>query len=247
MTVRAIVFCSIVAFATGQASAEWVLLSDFDSLNTGTLGNQGGWTAAPDDIYQVTADPDNPANQAVQVSSGGGNAYIALGGGVAEGETSTLFFRARNGNPGDLVFGSSDVAAPAAWGDYEGYMRLAAGNVDVRDAGGFSNGGTYSADTWTNVWLVLDNASDMTTMYSSVGMEPAGNAVTGGFRNTTTDALVTANIRAGNNQAGVNGYLDDIYMSAGTNLTNPVPEPNSLLLVLISGFCLTGLLRQRSR
>ena len=117
MTVRAIVFCSIVAFATGQASAEWVLLSDFDSLNTGTLGNQGGWTAAPDDIYQVTADPDNPANQAVQISSDGGNASIALGGGIAEGDTSTLFFRARNGNPGDLVFGSSGVAAPAAWGD----------------------------------------------------------------------------------------------------------------------------------
>ena len=84
-------------------------------------------------------------------------------------------------------------------------------------------------------------------MYSSIGTEPAGNAVTGGFRNTTTDPLVTGNIRAGNNQAGVNGYLDDVYMSAGTNLTNPVPEPNSLILLLISGLCLTGLLRQRSR
>lgn len=245
MLQRSFTACCVIALFSGQAFANWTNLSDFDSLAVGPLGTQGGWTSDSDALYQVVVDPSDAANQVVEISGGGGNAYVGLGGGIAEGATGTIFFRARNGNPGDLVFGSSDVAAPAAWGDYEGYMRLAAGGLDVRDGGGFANGGTYNADEWTNIWLVVDNAADTTTMYSSVGSDPAGNAITGGFRNTTTDSLVTANIRAGNAQAGVLGYIDDVYMASGADLTNPVPEPN-LAMLLVAAMML-GLFQRRSR
>jgi hypothetical protein len=228
-----------------SAHGQWAVLSDFEGLTPGDLGAQGGWTTTgPASSYQVAVDPADAANQALLVTgfASDNNAYIPLGTGITEGSISTLFFRMRNGSPipggstGDLVFGSSDVAAPAGFGDYEGYMRMTAGNIDVRDGGGFAAGGPYTPDEWTNIWLVLDNGADTTTLYSSVGAAPASLLASGGFRNGTTDSLVTANVRNARNQDGIIGYIDDVYFAKGTLLTNPVviPEPGAIGLALLA-------------
>lgn len=243
---------TLMSFGTAQAA--WTNLSDFESLAPGDLGNQGSWTSvsAPNNGYFVAADPDDAGNQALEATGAnsrddGSNAYISLGAGIAEGATGTVFFRMRNAADGDLVFGASDVAAPAEWGDYEGYMRFAGGNIDVRNSNTFAAVGTYNADEWYNIWLVLDNAADTTQLYASQGSNPAvALGSPGNFRNGTTDALSTLNVRLGVPQTTAVGYIDDVYVDAmGVNLGLPtIPEPTSALLA-ISG--VAALLASRRR
>lgn len=220
-----------------SAHGQWALLSDFDALALGDLGSQGSWsTAGPSSIYQIVVDPNDATNQALRANrdatGSDPNAYIPLGSGIAEGATGTLFFRMRNESLGDLVFGSSDSSSPSTWNDYEGYMRMNAGDIEVRDGGAFKFGGTYNEDEWTNIWLVLNNQSDTITLYSSVGSASAIELATGDFRNGTTSTLVTANLRMGAAHLGMNGYLDDIYLASGELLSLPI---NSLSLGDVNG------------
>lgn len=243
----ALAFSLLMCTVSGVTYGAWVSVDNFESASVGALGGQAGWTTTGENAtYEVAADPSNPANQALKAtgtSSGSdpeGNAYVSLGSNtIADGTTGTLFFRMRNGADGDFVFGSSDVAVPAGWSDYEGYMVLAGENIRLRDGGSFTNVGTYSGDEWYNVWLVLDHAADTADLYASQGTDPAvllGAA--GAFRtsgNTVHDDLISLNVRMGNAQGnGATGYLDDIYVdTSGVNLANPIPEPATMALVAI--------------
>jgi len=206
----------------------WTLLSDFESATLGDPDGQESWTNISDnaEAYTIVVDPADESNQVLEAGfATGGDAYLTLpDGGFADGTTNTVFFRMRNEDPGDLVFGSSDVAAPAAWGDYEGYQVFVGGSINVRNGGTFDVHTPYESDEWTNVWLVLDNDFDGTDIYTSVGdaAEPETGPQFGDFRNGTDDALVTLNLRMGAPQADAIGYVDDIYFASGTLLSNPL-------------------------
>ena len=66
------------------------------------------------------------------------------------------------------------------------------------------------------------------------------------FRDGSANKLLAFFIKAGGGSSGNSGplYLDDIYIekSHGTNLSNPVPEPSSILLALM-GILGVGLAR----
>jgi len=254
LTLKLMVAVALMANSS-LALAQWTLLDDFEGHSLGDVNGQGNWTAS-NGVYNVAVDPLDASNQVLFVATGTGsngsgagsnNANIPLGSGIADGATGTVFFRMSigannlplgNGTAGgDFVFGSSDVAAPNAWGDYEGYMVMANGLIRVRNGGSFSNVGTYNADEWYNYWLVLDNDADTTTLYSSQGTDPPVSLGTGAFRNGTTDPLVTLNLRIGELLDGTDGRLDSIYFDrSGANLSNPIPEPGTIALVF--GACL---------
>ncbi|MDA7934290.1 hypothetical protein N9C66_04095 [Akkermansiaceae bacterium] len=205
--------------------AQWTLVDDMENGNN--------WTG----LGLIAADPDNATNQVFAVENTGTRVetYLTLPNPIPDGTTGTLFFRFRStANNGlvDWVAGTSDVAVPTNWPDYEGYVRLAeagsAGDIDIdaRNGGGFTEVGPAAEDTWINVWLVLDNTADTTDVYfntTPVDATSAGTlSLTGnGFRNGTTDDLVT--LLAINNDSGTTGYLDDVYLDlSGENLTHPL-------------------------
>ncbi|MDA7930345.1 PEP-CTERM sorting domain-containing protein [Akkermansiaceae bacterium] len=243
-------FPSMIAL-TGVSEGSFVLVDNFEGYTAGSdLNGSGGWTANGD--TKVLVDPDDAGNQALNSAETATvtttNVHKAIPV-IDQTSVGTIFFRARAQNPADLVIGSSDVAAPANWPDFEGYMRFAGGNIDVRDGGGFSNVGTYTAGEWYNVWLVLDHTTDTTTVHFNQGDADAPAAAgSGAFRttgNTVHDDIINVFIR--NNDPTNSGFVDDIYVdNTGANLTNPtaIPEPASSLLALLG--LVFGLRRRRS-
>lgn len=272
--VQAVAVC-VLLFAGQIASAAFVLVDDFESGFGGwtdVTSNTGD--AIPD--FGIVSDPDDSGNQALQVvrthNSWDSTAYKPLGANsILEGTTGTLFYRIRNFiNPtaprgtagtgtvagGDLSAGASDTA-PAAnsngggFGDLEAYATLAgttagAGQVRVRNAGTTATVGAYNANTWTNIWLVINNQADTYSLYSSEGSNPAAQVGAGGygFRNgAAANDLISFYIRSGFGQTvgsrNETGLIDDVYVdNTGSNLANPtvVPEPASWMLVAM---CLT--------
>src|SRR5690606_472171 len=146
---------------------------------------------------------------------------------IANQTTGTVFLRIRTTAPegrADWVWGVSDDATPVPFNSFEGYGRIAedgdAGNIDidVRTTGvngGFSHAGDAAADTWYNVWVVLDNAADRTCLYFNTGFADATAPRTlsylgGNFRNGTNASLIR--LLVANNESGTTGYIDDVYV-----------------------------------
>jgi len=190
MALKLMVAMAILA-SSSLAQAQWELLDNFEGRADGELTGQGAWTVTNPGIYEVADDLLGSGNKVLYVptgspSGGGGagsnNASIPLGAGIPEGSTGTAFFRmsiGKNNDPvgpglleGNFVFGSSAFATPEGWNNYKGYMVMADGAIRVRNGNsGFTDVGTYNADEWYNYWLVLDNAADTTSLYSSQGTD----------------------------------------------------------------------------
>lgn len=248
---------SALAILTLPSHGVFTLLDNFEGYTAGTNANGvGGWTATGD--TQFVADPSNPANIVLSSTHAGAttNVYKSMPT-ITDASTGTIFFRARATTTADFVIGSSDVAAPSGWADFEGYMRFtldtANGNtndIDVRDGGGFAAAGTYVPDEWYNVWLVLDHAADTATLYVNQGSGDATTAAgSGAFRtsgNAVHDDITTFFLRS--NRETFPGLIDDIYVdTTGANLSNPVsviPEPATSLLALVG--LAFGMRRRRS-
>ena len=223
---------------SGPVQAGWVAISNLESATVGPLGVQEGWTTVDSERaeYTVAIDPSDSSNQAV-LAVGDNNpdgesiqarAYIGLGtSSIPVGDTGTLFFRMRASSGADFVFGASDVAAPVTFSDFEGYMVMASNEFRVRNGGTNAFVGSYTGDSWYNVWLVLDNAGNQSSLYVSQGTDPAELLGMGNFRTGNGDPsgdLVSLNLimGQGHTQSGATGYLDDIYVdTAGRNLALP--------------------------
>lgn len=252
---------SAVAFALlvpGVASAQWQTLDNFESLTPGSLNGQNGWVdngGGGGTLYNVVNDPDDAGNQVLRVDRDptmpppASSAYKTLGAPIVEGATGTVFARFRvqsvGGSQGNLVFGTSRLAAPSDWSHYAGYgvaggQSSAAGTFQARDGAAFNDfPGAYQSNVWTNVWMVLDNNLDQTRYYLSEGnnapVELTDANAPYGFRNgTDASDLLTFMIRTVNTTTDELQFIDDIYFDPTTaNLTNPVPEPSAGLLFFV--------------
>ena len=254
---------ALAAFLAMPAQGQWQLLDDFDDLNLGaidptrgggpgaTVGDgQGGWedVGQPningEATTQVTFSPGEGANRVLSqgTQNGQGNTssvFKALPTPIADGTTGTIFYRARvfsDPNTGNFVLGASDAALPFNWDNYQGYNVFRTdGTLQVRDGSQFVDfANTFTSETWTNVWQVLDHTTDTTRIYVSTGDNPAVEVtdpnVAYAFREQNGDAgdLVTFQVRqtpGGTTQPDPlpPAYLDDIFVNPnGADLTNPL-------------------------
>lgn len=244
----------LLALATVPAHAAWSLLADFDSGYTAAaLDGQNGWVSQNG---TVTADPLNPLNQVASFNVAVAGSHLALpGGGIADGGVGSLFFRAMftSANP-NFNIGGSHLANPNGaanvFDSFKSQLRFGASGapnanvISIRDGGAFANTpATFATDTWYNVWLVVDNASDSTAFYVSTDIDPGAPIATGAFRGgATTDPILNFYFRTNSDSAGLT-FLDDIYFDgSGANLSYAIPEPSGSLLAALGAL---GLLRRR--
>lgn len=204
-------------------------IDTFETLATGALSNQNSWTATSG--INVTSDPLNAGNNALQMNGTDQNAYKALPKSMSDSDIGTLYMRMMHDGATDGFGGLSDEVAPTAWGDFETYA--GATNRDpnrfrVIDGGeGNTLDSQFEPNIWYCVWMNVNNATDQYEVYVQGGAYAArsklmaGDQETFSFRNGTTSPLTTFQARMGTGTAN-SMYIDDIYIDASnTNFDTP--------------------------
>jgi len=216
-----------VGFDTVGGPTGFELVENFDALNFGALNGQGGWTTSATTVT-VANDSVDVENQVMSYTGSNVRAFKAMS--IPEGETATLFYRVRREGTIDASIGTSDMAAPGtAYSDFENQLNNQKNDIwNVRDAGSFDAVETFADNTWYEVWMVIDNASDSYEVYMKGGalaertQLDAGAQTEFGFRNgSASNAIQNFFARTGNGTTG-QMLIDDIYLADGENLGNPV-------------------------
>lgn len=230
----------ILLFSCLAMSAPGVLVDDFDSYDLGPVDEvTTTWFAnTVDNDAIIEIDPADPTNKVMSLSQSPSEqsaAYCVLSGDaiIAEGQTKTLFMRFRTNGSTDNSFGLTDLDAPPTggtdWGSFRPQWRWTGGNLDARDGGGYKTLMPVVADTWYNLWVVIDNGADTIKLYVNTESEDAtendllvsGTQSVFGFRSATTEALDRLYWKAQNNNASLKVFVDDINISPGQDLSFP--------------------------
>ncbi len=154
-----------------------------------------------------------------------------------DSSTGTYFFRisaAADNLNHNVGIGDQAQTGTVDFGDYEAQLRLKAGTsagtfaVDARSGGAFTAtlASGLSLNTWYNVWMVVNNATDRYDIYMNTGTGGAAvgnrlNATTLLFRNGTNQDLDTFLALAGAVPVSNAVRVDNITFQTGTDLTNP--------------------------
>lgn len=152
---------------------------------------------------------------------------------LLDNSTSTLFFQFMAGNSGtfDCMFGLTDSQAVLdnsdAWMNFAVMPFLAGGGAGVADFR-VSEGTiieNVAADTWYNVWLVVDTANNTFAVYSSTGTDDGTLGVSGSaFRNNKGLGSLAAFGMAEREDGAVR--IDNVYLDIGnSNTSYPVQLP----------------------
>jgi len=260
-------FVTVLAIGlASNLSAAFLVVDDFESATVGdSIGSVTGWTDNTDShIIDVQLDPLDPGNQVIRTNGGSvntsdGMAWKSLGGSIPTTSTAaTLFFQMQFSvfDPQSRVFaGVSADTDPDIFDDGAAY----AGGITnssqfaARDGGSTTGLFTPVANTWYNVWLVIDNSSESYDVYVNTGTDgaTAGDLFADDFdfRNGANgvpgalDKFIVIPLDPRDEDA----YVDNIYVDVdGLNLANPVPEPSTIALVMIPGLIFFVLHRKRS-
>lgn len=227
-----ITLCGSV-FAVAGAWADFELVADFEDLATGPISGQDGWYAASVNSV-VTADPANPSNQVLAVTTDSTLVRHALL--VPDGEVRMVFLRFRFGGQQSYSFGLSDIVTPTEFGHFEVELSMTNQQTDLRinDDGQYVELLTLAPDTWYKAWILVDNFADHSTIYLSArsfgGASEADLLAVAGqsefvFRDGSAGNLLNFFIKTGGGSSGNSGplYVDDIYVenSPAVNLNDP--------------------------
>ena len=256
LALLAILASLVVPAATAQAG----LIDNFQTYTTGTVaggatGTPGTWTALGNaDGAQIQDESGNKLLTVGATAVGANvNVYRSIPAIAASNTATTVFVRVRaNVTTGlNASFGLADIV-PAdgnAVSQFEAQFRLIAPGTPATPAIEGRNTGAFvplitpiSVGQWYNVWMVVNNSTDKWDAYINTG---TANATAGdlkfsglGFRNGAASNPLTHFVVFGGAGGVAGESVDDIYISEGLDLTNPlaVPEPASCALAL-TGLC----------
>lgn len=227
-----IVLCFVM---TGLSPA--ILVDDFDSYAAGQVDLvTTNWKGiASPSLAVIRVDPLNPNNQVLGVTESNNNngVYGILTGDaiVENGATKTLFLRiltpVSSPTAPNTAFGLIDLDVPPAncWSSISTFVRINNGGIQARDGAGANWGPSrpVTANTWYNVWIVVNHSANTFEMYVNTGNgnAAAGDKVGGtyAFRASHTNALDRFVTQA---QGTAQILFDDITISNGADLTNKV-------------------------
>ncbi len=225
-----------------RAQAAWTKLEDFEaySINQNVTALHG-WLASTG-TFPIVADPANSANKVLSVSNAAVSNIRLTTPSINNGATATLFVRFRYHGTMNYSFGMSDVAAATAgnggaFGDFESqYNQNDTTNAaHIRDGGAFVNmvpASPLIEDTWYNIWFVINNTTDMTTVYLDSTTVPGGTTsaqqsngsgkTSFSFRNGTASNALATLLLMTDGSTGTT-YFDEIYLDTAlcSNLTSP--------------------------
>lgn len=268
-SLRRTILASTLLGCAFSAQAQFTLLDDFESLNTGSINNQGDWSAFNSAETGVV---DLSGNQVFSASSLGtsfnkgyynDSSLIDI---PRNGSTGTMFFRYQAASANNNVqFGFADQtpSGSADFNAFEAYGAVIGNDIRVRDgSNGFVTVGTATQGEWLNFWFVVTNPVGGTGSID-VYMTTGDAGATGadliaddfGFRNISTSGALDhfMFIVNGGQVSTQTNYFDDFYFDgSGVNLINPVaviPEPSTLAMssVLLAGFAFMVVRRRKNR
>ncbi len=253
---RNVLLIAAVLAAASVASADLVLIDDFDSyaapvtVETGPGAWTAEWSRTGIKIEQDGMDAGNQVMNIYKTLDGYARNNDA-GLTVGAGDTATLFMRLRKDSTTydgatDYYIGMSESAAASALGDLNFSLFIDKnGDLKASNGGGFDDIATdlLQDGTWQNFWFVIDNAANTFSLYYTTGTDaatPADALVTDmAFSTASAGSLQSLLLRFGNNKNNDPLIVDDIHIdAAAANLANPVPEPASLALLVLGGVML---------
>ncbi len=242
--------------ASPSAMAAYTLVDDFEAYSTGLLRDDvTGATTSEGGIWEEVGTGTSFA----QIENDTATTHLAIGWNsgfrgayadvteVADTDTATYYLQVRStDDTPDASFGLSDETAPGGFGSFEVQVALI-------DDGDGSNG-TFNlvgrtgstlmpmvnglvADTWYDVWLVVDNSTDTYDVFFGTTGDPdvlgtkVGNNLA--FRNGTSDPLATFFSYGGSSDYSL--HVDNLHYNP-----DAVPEPASVALASLAGACLLG-------
>ena len=240
-------WATLAGFALAGGLSLAALVDDFEGYETGLVRDVASppWTATDNTMFaRIGAEDDGNQYLTYGWSGGYRGAYRAVSPISEASSAATLFARVyAAADSVDHSFGLSDLATPGWFSDFEVQMAIleneTAGVVDLagRNGGAAQRVAQLNVGQWYNVWAVIDQTTDTYDLYLTGGLADATEAdkIASGFafRNGTADDLVTFFAFG---TRGENVRLDDIYLFDGVALSNPIPEPATVLLLGLGGW-----------
>lgn len=237
-----------------SAHASWILLEDFEDVavdaNLGDSNPGESFTLNGTGLATVQLSPWDAFNRAARLQNP--QVQLFMPASIPQGTTGTLFYQIYK--PTGLVnmsLGMSDDMAindPGQFYWFESQLTVHSSTdpqaFRMRDGGAFRTSATnFLPETLYNVWHVINNTTDKSEMYvQRDGIDPSPIKLAEDtidsftFRNeVASNDLVHFLVMTGSSGAGFaahsTAWFDNVYLSTGENLTNPVPEPSTWMLL----------------
>lgn len=228
-------------------SVQSALVDDFESYQTGVItqvtggnwvpifGGAGTDPGADSGVRQIAVDPTNPNNRVIYLETNNTGQYGMYGvipaeKAIKDNTIGTLFCQFYVTTTAlDQSFGLTSIDAPTSGGfaNFNCQVALVRGNLLVRNGASSQTVGTFQANTWYYLWIVVNNSSNTYSVYIKTTPSPATAAdrvaTDFAFRTSGTDGdldrfYTIANYGA-NITAGTRLHFDNIVTSEGENLS----------------------------
>ena len=162
-------------------------------------------------------------------------------------DTGTYYYQVSSKSMNvDYSIGLTDAASVGAWGDLRAYVNIKGDGSSLwlaaRNGGStapaFASG--LSVDTWYDLWLVVDNATDTYDVYYGEGLGADGMA---SAQLVADDYSFRSAVAGDLTSFGMYGWNTDSFAAQVDNI-QAIPEPSTFGLLAIAG---GGLMVMRRR